>query len=206
MTMNDRIGVLGGTFDPIHIGHLVIADNALEQLRLERILFVPAGSPPHKTNQLISSPAERRKMTEIAITGRSEFEISDIDLIRNGPSYTFDLLDHVHRQYGTTEVFFIMGADSFRDFPTWHRPQDILTAARLAVAARTNAELPDSTFASVPGLRERTIFLHSPLCDVSSSELRDRLRAGKTVRYLVPIEVEEYIKQRGLYQDHHADQ
>lgn len=200
-----RIGVLGGTFDPIHIGHLVVADNALQQLELDTMLFVPAGFPPHKRDQLISSQADRKAMIEIAIADREEFEVSDIDLHRRGPSFTVELLQRIDAEFAPSALFFVMGADSLRDFSTWSRPDTILQIAQLAVAGRPGVEISDSVLSGVPGLRERVRFLDSPLSHVSSTALRLRLRRGQTIRYLIPHNVHDYIVERMLYQQDPVD-
>lgn len=191
--------MLGGTFDPIHIGHLVVADNALQQLGLERLLFVPAGVPPHKRDQAISSKADRKAMIEIAISGRREFDVSDIDLSREGPSFTAELLERIDAEFAPAELFFVMGADSLRDFATWSRPETILQIAQLAVARRPGVEISDSILDAVAGLGERIRLLDSPLSHVSSTDLRLRLRRGQTVRYLIPQDVHDYIVEQKLY-------
>lgn len=194
-----RIGVLGGTFDPIHIGHLVVADNALQQLELDAMLFVPAGHPPHKLDLEITSQADRMAMIELAIADREEFELSDIDLNRNRPSFTVELLERIVEVFSPDELFFVMGADSLRDFSTWSCPGTILQIAQLAVAARTGVEISEGVLSSVPGLRERLRLLESPLSHISSTDLRRRLRRGQTIRYLIPKDVRDYIVDRKLY-------
>ena len=199
-----RIGVLGGTFDPIHIGHLVVADNALQQLDLDTVLFAPAGQPPHKPDRTISSAADRQAMIEIAIAGRSEFAHSDIDIAREGPSYTVDLLQKIDETFTPAALFFVMGADSLRDFATWSRPETILEIARIAVARRPGAMIDDFVLASVPGLAERLHLLNSPLSHISSTDLRIRVSKGQTIRYLLPQGVHDYINARQLYRAEQA--
>lgn len=196
---SSRIGVLGGTFDPIHIGHLVVADNALQQLELDTMLFVPAGFPPHKQGEVISSQADRKAMIEFAIADRAEFQLSDFDLYREGPSFTFELLERIDRAFAPAALFFVMGADSLRDFSTWSRPEAILEIAQLAVAGRPGVEISDEVLSSVPQLRDRVRLLDSPLCHISSTALRHRLRRGQTIRYLIPNDVQAYISERQLY-------
>ncbi len=194
-----RIGVLGGTFDPIHIGHLVVADNALQQLDLDLVLFAPAGRPPHKPERVISSAADRKAMIEIAIAGRPEFAHSDIDIDREGPSFTVDLLHRIDETFAPAALFFIMGADSLRDFATWSRPDGILEIALIAVARRPGAMIDDGVLSSVPGLAERLLLLNSPLTHISSTDLRVRVSLGQTIRYLLPQGVHDYIDARNLY-------
>ena len=199
VVIGQRIGVLGGTFDPIHIGHLVVADNALQQLELDTILFVPAGQPPHKTGRVISSAADRSAMIEIAIADRSEFVHSSVDLDREGPSFTVDLLHRIHATYAPSALFFVMGADSLRDFATWSRPEAILRIARIAVARRPGVELGAGVLASVTGLADKLDLLNSPLSHISSTDLRDRVSRGQTIRYLLPRGVHDYLDSRNLY-------
>lgn len=199
-----RIGVLGGTFDPIHIGHLALAEAADEALALEQVLFVPAGSPPHKQGRRITSPHHRQRMTELAIAGNEHFALSTVDLTRSGPSYTVDTLRLLAAKYEGAELFFIIGGDSLLDLPTWYHPEEILQLAYLAAAERPGFSLEDVA-AKLGGLYQqfghRICLFHAPLLDISSSMLRERLRSGRSVRYLVPDAVLDYIKQNNLYQD-----
>ncbi len=194
-----RIGVLGGTFDPVHIGHLVVADNALQQLDLDMVLFAPAGHPPHKPDRVISSATDRKAMIEIAIADREEFTLSDTDLYRKGPSFTVELLHRIDETYAPAALYFVMGADSLRDFATWSRPAAILDIARIAVARRPGVEIDDDVLTSVAGMPDRLHLLDSPLNHISSTDLRDRVSRGQTIRYLLPQEVHDYIDARHLY-------
>lgn len=194
-----RIGILGGTFDPIHIGHLVVADNALQQLHLDDVLFVPAGHPPHKRDRAITSAAHRKAMIEIAIADRKEFTVSEVDLHRQGPSFTVDLLERIDAALAPAALYFVMGADSLRDFSTWARPEGVLSLAQLAVARRPGIEINEEVLSSVPGLRDRLHLLDSPLSHISSTALRNRLRQGQTVRYLIPPDVLDFIIEQNLY-------
>lgn len=199
--MPDRLGILGGTFDPIHIGHLIIASYAAEAIGLGRVLFMPAQTPPHKSRRDISPAVHRVAMVNLAIAADQRFELSDLDLRSDGPSFTSDLLARVHREHPTEELFFIAGADSLRDFPTWNEPQVILEHAHLAIASRPGTVVTDATLTAVPDLRNRSTLFESPLIEVSSSGIRDRVRKGTTIRYLVPDEVQRYIRDRRLYLD-----
>lgn len=200
-----KIGVLGGTFDPIHIGHLVVADNALQQLQLDTVLFAPAGRPPHKPHQAISSPADRIAMIQVAIADRDQFQLSEIDLGGQGPSFTVDLLQRIDAAFRPDELYFVMGADSLRDFASWARPEAVLRIARLAVAGRPGVRISDGVLDSVPGLRENLRLLDSPLSHISSTDLRHRLRQGRTIRYLIPDDVHAYIIDKKLYQASDCD-
>ena len=196
-----RIGLLGGTFDPIHIGHLVIADRAREQLDLDQVIFLPAGVPPHKRDEQHTSVRHRLAMLDLAITGRHDFVLSDRDIRPDRPSYTVELLREFRRDHPEKELVFIIGADSLRDFPTWHDPEGIVALARLGVADRPDVDVPPDVFQRVRGLSEALLPVRSPLLDISATELRERIAAGYSVQYLIPDEVMSYIRRHGLYRD-----
>lgn len=188
-----RIGLFGGTFDPPHAGHLAIAEWAREQLRLDRVLFVPAGTPPHKRGRRMSSAAARVAMTRLAVRGHPAFRVSTLEVRRAGPSFTADTLRDLHAAFPGARLFLIMGEDSLDDFRTWHEPGAIAALATLAVARR-----PDR-----PRTRPRpprgVVWLDNPGLDLSSSGIRARARAGRSVRYLVPDAVAAYMVRRRLY-------
>jgi nicotinate-nucleotide adenylyltransferase len=202
------LGVLGGTFDPIHMAHLALAQEAAESLGLERVMFVPAGSPPHKPGVAISSGADRLAMVQLAIAGNDRFVASRIELDRDGPSYTVDTLEALEasrRADGVAgEVTLILSADAFLGLMSWQDPRRVLELARLAVAPRDGypaagpaflrSNLPD-----VPDLADRAIFLDGPRIRLSASTLRERAAAGRSLRYLVPDAVAAYIGDHGLY-------
>lgn len=197
-----RIGILGGTFDPIHLGHLALAESAGEELELEKVLFIPAGHPPHKKDRLITEARHRQRMTELAIAGNPRFALSTIDLVRSGLSYTVDTLRLLSAEYVGAELFFIIGADSLLDLPTWYRPAEILQLAIVAAAGRPGFSLDQ--FESKLGelyrkYRHRIVLFEAPSLDISSTMLRERLVAGRSVRYLVPDAVLEYIAANDLY-------
>ncbi len=199
--MPERLGILGGTFDPIHIGHLVIASYAAEAIGLRRVLFMPAQTPSHKSRGDISPAEDRVAMVNLAVAGDDRFGFSDFDLRSDGPSFTSQLLARVHRELPAREIFFIAGADSLRDFPTWNEPDAILEHAQLAIASRPGTVVTGAMLATVRNLRNRSTLFESPLIEVSSSGIRDRVRKGASIRYLVPDEIERYIRDRGLYLD-----
>jgi len=194
------LGILGGTFDPPHYGHLVLAENARAQLELERVLFVLAGRPPHKPDLSISSAHHRVAMVEAAIVDNPAFAISRVDLDRAGPHYTVATLAILQREYPQAKLFFLIGGDSLAQFLTWRDPAGIVREARLAVMQRPGYE-PDleKLERSVPGLRERLDWLDAPCLDISASDLRRRVREGLPLRYLVPPSVEAYIQTHHLY-------
>jgi nicotinate-nucleotide adenylyltransferase len=191
-----RVGVFGGTFDPPHLGHLVAAEEVRVQLALERVVFVPAGTPPHKLDEPVTNVGHRVEMITRAISSNPHFSVSLVDVERPGPSYSVNLVRRLRRQWGVaTEIYFIMGMDSLRDLPTWHNPQALVKLCRLAIVDRPgfHADL-NQLEAIIPGLARQVDFVPMPLLDISSTDLRSRLRQGRTIRYYVPAEVEAYIQ------------
>jgi nicotinate-nucleotide adenylyltransferase len=196
----ERIGILGGTFDPPHIGHLILAEYALDALRLNRVLFVPAADPPHKQDEEKIPIAHRLAMLKLAIEGQERFEISRVDIDRPGPHYSLDMVQIIQRQHPDAELYFIMGGDSLHTLPKWHRPAEFIQQAKLAVMRRPGDPVSADMHEGVlPGLAERVVFIDAPLIGISSTEIVERLAQGKTVRYLVPDAVLEYIVSRQLY-------
>jgi nicotinate-nucleotide adenylyltransferase len=200
MSCPPRVGVFGGTFDPVHVGHLIVANDLRHALRLDRLLYVPAGRPPHKTGQLVTDDADRLAMLRLALADDPAAEISTADLDRVGPSYTADLLAILAAELAPARLVFLMGEDSLRDLPNWSRPGEIATLAELAVAARPGVDFDlESVYARVPEARGRIAFAPTALIDVASSDVRRRVAEGRPIRHLVPRAVEEYIRARGLY-------
>ncbi|MEJ7838673.1 MAG: nicotinate-nucleotide adenylyltransferase [Thermomicrobiales bacterium] len=196
---HENIGLMGGTFDPIHIGHLVIAQRAMEQLDLNAVIFLPAGLPPHKQDEEHTSAIHRVAMTRLAIESVPNFRISERDVREDRASYTVDLLRDVKADNPDANLTFIIGADSLRDFARWREPEAIVRIARLAVAARPEVSVPEDIYQQVRGLREAIDWIESPLLDIAATELRDRISRGATVQHLVPASVLAYIQQRKLY-------
>jgi nicotinate-nucleotide adenylyltransferase len=200
-----RIGVLGGTFDPIHIGHLAIAEAAREALGLELVLFVPASQPPHRSVAPAASAADRAAMVERAIAGNPAFQLSLVELERGGPSFTAETVEHlaaVVRAAGhQPDLRFILSAEAFAGFLTWNEPARVLAACRLVVLPREGHPPPDLVAfeAALPGLVERVTVLDGPGIRLSASEIRARAGRGLSVRYLVPEAVRAYIAERRLY-------
>jgi nicotinate-nucleotide adenylyltransferase len=206
-----RLGVLGGTFDPPHYGHLLLADTARVQLRLDRVLIAPAGQPPHKPEAKPSSQAHRVGLVEAALMDADEpsFQLSRVDLDRPGPHYTMETLTVLREEYPEAEIWFLIGGDSLADLAKWRAPSRIIALARLGVLARPgyapDLETLSENLASVDGsaagvdLRERVDWLHGPALDISSSALRERARRGFPLRFLVPPSVEAYICDHQLY-------
>lgn len=199
-----RVGVLGGTFDPPHLGHLILAQEALQALGLSQVLFVPAGEPWRKAGRELSRREHRLAMVRLAAGGNPGLAVSTAEVDRPGPSYTAETLAGLREQFDSeTELFFIMGGDSLADFSHWHQPLRILELARLAVAERS--PLGDEGFEEgIPeelgeALRQRVVWLPMPLVAISASAVRERVRQGLSIRYWVPQAVEEYIHGHRLY-------
>ena len=186
-----RIGVLGGTFDPIHIGHLIAASEAHAQLELDKVLFIPAGLPWQKSNQIISAPENRVEMVRIAISGDDRFELSEIEINRTGPSYAIETFEQLHDAEPETEFIWILGADAASKIETWHRWQDFLVTVPIAVVNRLGV-----TANSLPS-NFRSISI--PDVDVSATLLRERYQSGGTTKYLIPDAVDTYIRANKLY-------
>jgi nicotinate-nucleotide adenylyltransferase len=195
-----RIGILGGTFDPVHNGHLHIANALRAALDLERVVWVPAGRPPHKTGQIVSSDRDRLAMLELALAGTATDQISRIDIERSGPSYTADTLKILAERFTPARLFFLMGEDSLRDLPTWHDPERLLQAAELAVAARPGVDADlESVVRRVPTVQGRVHLIPTKEVAISSSDIRRWVGEHQSIQGLVPAAVEAYIRDHGLY-------
>ncbi|MBI5652916.1 MAG: nicotinate-nucleotide adenylyltransferase [Chloroflexi bacterium] len=197
----ERIGVLGGTFDPPHNGHLAIAQNALTQLDLAQVVFAPTHLPPHKIHNHITPIEHRVEMVRRAIAPFPRFVLSRVDVDRAGPTYTVDTLKILRAGWDqAAEIFFIMGLDSLANLLTWHQPEKIIALCKLAVFARPgfDADL-DPLESRLPGLRARVVFLQSAPLDIAASDLQMRVRAGLSIAQFVPESVAAYIAAQGLY-------
>ncbi len=200
-----RVGILGGTFDPIHLGHLLIAEECWDQLQLTEVLFVPAGQPPHKRGVAISSVADRLAMVERAIADNPHFRLSRADVDRPGPSYSVDTLARIQAEEGPDALlFFIVGKDSLIDLPTWREPERLIQMGQIVAVNRPGYPPIDLTRldALIPGARERITLVEGPGIAVSASEIRRRVAAGRSIRYLVPESVRRYVEERSLYVPH----
>jgi nicotinate-nucleotide adenylyltransferase len=198
--MTERLGVFGGTFDPIHHGHLIIAAELKFKLGLDRVLFLPAGRPPHKTDREVTSDSHRLDMLESVLSGESWFDVSYIDIENSGLSYTADSMRLHKARYPEAEIHFLMGQDSLRDLPYWHEPERITEQVRLGVAMRPGVVVDlDYIFERVPAAEGTIDFVNVPLIQIASSDIRRRVRDGQPIRYHVPPVVEAYIEQHGLY-------
>jgi nicotinate-nucleotide adenylyltransferase len=196
-----RIGVIGGTFDPIHYAHLAAAEEARVRMDLERVFFAVAKVSPHKLDEEATPVEHRLAMVGLAIASNPHFAISRVDVDRPGPSYTVDTISLLQQQWGEdTEIFFIMGRDSLMELPTWHQPQRLAQSCRLVVVPRPRFDVDLAQLeASLPGISSRLDILDMPGMDISSTELQQRVRDGLPIKYQVPEEVERYINDHELY-------
>ena len=191
---------MGGTFDPLHIGHLILAEQALCDLKLDKVLFITAPNPPHKLNTEITDAKIRYKMAEIAIEGNVNFELSDIEMKRSGASFTVDTLKELKKIYGeNAELFLLIGADEAAVFSKWKSPEVICSLAKVVVANRPGYTFNDADLNLPAEITDKIIKLQIPGVDISSTELRLMVKLSKTVKYLVPFKVEELIIKEGLY-------
>jgi nicotinate-nucleotide adenylyltransferase len=198
-----RLGILGGTFDPVHCGHLVIAEEARVRLNLAEIRFVPSGQPPHKSGQAITAAADRLAMLRLAIAGNTAFTLTTMEIERTGPSYTVDTLSQLaHDEGPDCALHFIVGGDALPDLLSWRDPARILDLCTLVVVRRPDVRLVDlrDLQARLPALREKVIILDGPQFGVSGTEIRRRVADGLPVRYQVPEAVWAYIREHQLYQ------
>ena len=195
-----RLGVLGGTFDPVHLGHLILGEVARQEIALDRVIFVPAGQPWRKSGREISAGADRLQMLRLATAGNAAFEVSALEIDRPGPSYTEVTLEALLGENPGAELFFILGRDALTDFPHWHDPERIAELATLAVAERDDTPLGGEGEADLSGLHVRLCRLHMPRVGITATAVRENVRKGLSIRYLVPDAVAAYIEERGLYQ------
>jgi nicotinate-nucleotide adenylyltransferase len=198
-----RVGVLGGTFDPIHIGHLVSAEEARVELELEQVVFVPARLPPHKLDQSVSLVKHRLAMVELALASNPHFAVSRVDIDRSAPSYTVDTIELLKDEWeASIEIYFIMGSDSLLDILTWHNPQRLIRLCHFAVVSRPGYQVDlDELDTLLPGVALRVQMLDAPELAISSTDIQRRVRQGLSIKYQVPEAVENYIYQHKLYQN-----
>ena len=203
--MSQRIALFGGSFNPIHVGHLIVARSVAEQLRLDRVIVLPSAVPPHKTAAALVEAEHRAAMVKLAIAEEPAFEFSDFDLTRQGPSYTVDTVAHFREELGLDVLLhWIIGADSLTELATWYRVRALVDSCRIVTAARPGWEridfdvvrtrLSDEHIASL-----RAGLVETPRIDVSATDIRRRVRAGRSIRFLVPEPVGRYIEEHGLY-------
>jgi len=194
--------VLGGTFDPIHMGHLIVAEETKLRLNLAEILFVPAGLPWLRVNSPISAAEHRVQMVRLAIGDKPYFKLSTIEVKRAGPSYTVDTIAELKGRLGVRdELFFILGWDSLAELPEWREPSRLIKMCHLVAVPRVGYSLPDlnGLEAAIPGLAQRVILFDTPEIDISASVIRQRVAQGLPIDHLVPEPVDRYIREQGLY-------
>jgi nicotinate-nucleotide adenylyltransferase len=201
---NRKLGIMGGTFDPVHYGHLVTAEAARLEFDLDQVLFLPSGVPPHKTDKQVTSAEHRYMMTLLATLSNPHFEVSRLEIDREGVSYTIDSLQILREQCGPDcELFFITGADAMFEIIEWRGSDRLLKIAHFIAASRPGfslSELPPDTRRWVDEHRNRFHLLNVPAMAISSTDIRNRVRMGRSIRYLVPEQVEHYIRRHRLYQ------
>ena len=202
MAEKKRVGILGGTFDPIHVGHLMTAEAVRDEYHLDKVIFIPAAVPPHKQNQDVTEAMHRYVMTVLATCSNPNFEVSDIEMNRPVPSYTIDTIRELLERFGEdTEFYFITGADAIQEIHTWDRIEELLEMCHFIGASRQVC-LPDvnQIKASFGELGKRKIHrLETPELEISSTDIRNRIKKGYSIKYIVPTAVEQYIYKQGLY-------
>jgi nicotinate-nucleotide adenylyltransferase len=196
-----RLGVFGGSFDPVHFGHLRMAEEARTQAGLDRVLFIPTQVSPFKVGRQVTPGELRVQMLHIAVEDNPAFAVSDVEVARPGPSYTVETLRLLREQHPSAELLFLTGTDAVRDLPKWREPEEILSLARFLVAARPGVDRAEVLHALPDTWEERISFIEMQELDISSTYLRERIREGQSVRYLLPRAVEQFIAAHGLYRE-----
>ena len=196
-----EVGIIGGTFDPIHIGHLIAAEQARTALELDKVIFIPAGQPWLKVNNGITPAPQRAEMVNLAIASNPHFELCSIELERHGPSYTIDTIIELRQKSDICMPYFILGQDSINSLPTWKEPVELLKVCRLAVVPRSGLGELDlcKLEKSIKGIKQNVVALNMPTIEISSSDIRSRVSKGQSIRYLVQPDVEQYIETHKLY-------
>lgn len=198
-----RLGLYGGTFDPVHQGHLLLAETCREQLPLDEVWFIPTGTPPHKPGTAISPPKARREMLELAIAGLPQFHVSRIEIDRPGPHYTVDTLRQLRQERPDDELFLLIGADSLHDLATWREPAEIARLATIVAVNRGQSTTGDAVRGTGldPAILAGVRSISMPGIDVSASDLRQRVAADRSIRFQTPRAVEQYIRAHRLYRN-----
>jgi nicotinate-nucleotide adenylyltransferase len=196
-----RVGVFGGTFDPPHLGHLILAAEAHHQLKLDRLLWVLTPKPPHKPNRPISAVEQRLSLVQAVVDQEPAFELSRVDIDRPAPHYAVDTVHILHELFPAAEIIYLMGGDSLRDLPSWHHPREFAGACdALGIMRRPGFQVELTALeASIPGLTKKVCFVDTPLLDISSSDIRRRIAQGEPYRYFLTQEVWELIRSQGMY-------
>lgn len=193
-----RIGIYGGTFDPIHFGHLILSEWIRESLDLEKIIFIPAFIPPHKTEKTITPPSDRKRMLLMAIENNPCFRMSDYELEKQGVSFSIDTITYYRERYGLdkSDLYFLIGSDSLHDFHTWHQPEKILSLCEVVVYHRPGYDVD----AVDPKWKNSVHIYNNPRIEISSTVIRARVALGLSIKYMLPSNVEKYIRDHSLYQ------
>jgi nicotinate-nucleotide adenylyltransferase len=200
--LSRRLAVMGGTFDPIHYAHLLIAEDVRRRFKLPQILFMPSGSPPHKKDYEVTSAEDRYIMAVLATSGNPNFAVSRLELDRPGPSYTIETIRQLKATIGDeAQVSWVTGADAVLEMLTWHQPDAILDEAEILAVPRPGFDLDKLDETLGPERASKVTIIDAPLAEISSTMIRERLRAGESIRYLTPRAVIDYIEKRGLYVD-----
>ena len=202
-----KIGIMGGTFDPIHFGHLVIANEVLDKYNMEKIIFIPAGNPPHKKTPNASS-FDRYLMANLATISNDKFVVSNIEIIKEGKSYTMNTVKELINTYGDTEFYFITGADALIDLPNWHEPDKLLELCKFIAVSRPgfNSLEIEKTIQTIKNQYDGQIeLLQVPMLQISSTDIRERIKSGRSAKYLLPETVEQYIIKNDLYAENIID-
>ena len=197
-----KIGIFGGTFDPIHLGHLMVAEEARVLLDLDEVIFIPAGQPWFKSEEYVTDMKHRLAMVECATAANPYFSVSDIETTRSGPTYTVETLKELRKNYSCEDrLYFIIGVDSLRELDRWQHPEQLFELAKLVGVYRPGHEDfdPESLNVITPGASSNVVMLDGPLVEISATDLRHRVATGVSIRYRVPESVEAYIREHGLY-------
>lgn len=198
--MKRRVAIFGGTFDPVHIGHLAIAEDARVALNVDRVIFVPAAQQPFKVGMRTAAAPDRLAMIRLAIQDNPAFEVSDLEIERGGTSYTVDTLDALTGRDPDGEYMLIVGADAALGIPRWHEPERVIRLARFAVVQRPGVVFDLATLtAALPSIAGRLVMIEGPAFDISASEIRERIRAHRPIRYHVPPSVWAYLREHPVY-------
>ncbi len=188
-----KIALFGGTFDPVHLGHLIVAEWAWDALGLDKVIFIPNHIHPFRKRRDITPPEQRLDMLELALQAYPNFEVSSVELKRKGVSYTVDTLEYFHKTYPDSELFFLIGADNLLKFDEWKKPQRILELAKIVVYNRDDSQVESDT------RNERIIYLNSPNIKISSTQIRERIKQGHSCKSMLPLKVWQYIEENHIY-------
>jgi len=200
--MERKIGIMGGTFDPIHLGHLILAEETRIQLNLDKVIFIPTGEPPHKKTKSVLEPIHRYEMTLLATADNPHFQVSALEINKEGVSYTIDTIKHLRSLYSNSTFYFITGADSLVNITSWRNADELLTLCKFVTTKRRgipNSELDDAVNKINQTFRDTVYLLSIPYIEVSSTEVRNRVKNGESIKYYVPDSVETYIRKNNFY-------